>query len=324
MAYTCVFCESDLPDRRFTAREMMFGMRDKFEYIECSRCKSLQIATIPDASEVSKYYPPDYYSFATTSQKIGVRTRVRLQLRRHVARQLVGMNDPLGWAILKLTDRKPEALESIKAAKIDRSDAILDVGCGAGSLLDTLALIGFKNLLGIDPFIQGDLQTTNGVSIIKSTLDNVQGSFDAIMLHHSLEHVPDPIGTVAKARKILRPDGVCLLRLPTTSSDVWEKYGVDWVELDAPRHFAIPSRDGMKALAELTGFRLERVLDDTTGFEFWASELYKRDIPLNEGRRRSDQVFPFDRKAMRTFDALAKDANRRGRAGRTAFILRAA
>jgi hypothetical protein len=60
---------------------------------------------------------------------------------------------------------------------------VLDVGCGDSALLSQFAKCGFKDLVGIDPFVQSDAMTSNEVPILKRRLIDVQGSFDLIMFH---------------------------------------------------------------------------------------------------------------------------------------------
>ena len=56
----CRACGRDAVFRLFAAREMLFGLRHRFEYGECPHCGSLQIRQIP--ANLSDYYPADYYS----------------------------------------------------------------------------------------------------------------------------------------------------------------------------------------------------------------------------------------------------------------------
>jgi hypothetical protein len=64
------------------------------------------------------------------------------------------------------------------------------------------------------------------------------------------------------------------------SSKVWEEYGTDWVELDAPRHLYLHSLKSIKLLAKEEDFELVDFFCDSTELEFWGSEQYRRDIPL--------------------------------------------
>ena len=57
----CKVCGSDIDNKKFIIREMMFGLRDEFSYFECAKCGCLQITEIP--KNIEKYHPLNYYSF---------------------------------------------------------------------------------------------------------------------------------------------------------------------------------------------------------------------------------------------------------------------
>ena len=44
------------------------------------------------------------------------------------------------------------------------------------------------------------------------------------------------------------------------------------VQLDPPRYLTVFSREGMERLCADVGLTIERVQDDSTAFQFWASE----------------------------------------------------
>jgi len=56
---SCRICGNDEGNKKYIAKEMMYGFRDEFEYMKCSNCGCLQLVNIPD--DLSKYYPNDYY-----------------------------------------------------------------------------------------------------------------------------------------------------------------------------------------------------------------------------------------------------------------------
>src|SRR5213075_2198570 len=93
---------------------------------------------------------------------------------------------------------KNEAVESVARARIGRDAAILDVGCGSGDLLRLLHALGFKNLTGVDPFLAADLTTPEGIKIWKKELGQMPGSFQVLMLHHSFEHMTEPVAVLAQ------------------------------------------------------------------------------------------------------------------------------
>ncbi len=100
------------------------------------------------------------------------------------------------------------------------------------------------------------------------------------MFHHSFEHIQDPLKTLKYVSKLLSGEGTCLLRTPTTSSYAWNYFKTDWVHLDAPRHFFIQSIDSIKILATNAGLNIKDIIYDSTEVQFWGSEQYMCDIPL--------------------------------------------
>jgi len=73
-----------------------------------------------------------------------------------------------------------------------------------------------------------------------------------------------------------------MIRLPVVNGEVWRSYRSDWVQLDAPRHYYLHSERSFKLLAEQAGLQVASITYDSTAFQFWGSEMYRRDIPLME------------------------------------------
>ena len=60
-----------------------------------------------------------------------------------------------------------------------------------GTLIAELAEMGFSNVLGADPYIAEDIVRPSGARILKCEADKIEGQFDVVMMHHSLEHIWD-------------------------------------------------------------------------------------------------------------------------------------
>jgi SAM-dependent methyltransferase len=307
----CRICGAQGPHKVHHARELMHGTRDKFDYFECASCKTVQIFTVPAAATLARHYPKDYYSFEAR-QKNWLARWIVTQRDRHV----LGLASIGGAWIGRF--RQDPVLQVLAKAGLKPADRILDVGCGAGRLLDRLARAGFSNLMGIDPLILQDTRTSSGVHIKKTLLAQVIGTFDVIMFNHSLEHVTDPVAVLKDAAKRLATDGRVLVRVPTPSSDAWQIYGIDWVQLDAPRHIVLPSREGAAIMAQQAGLAVKDVIDDSGTFQFTGSEQYRRDIPLRE----RNTLFSEDDLARFAERAAALNALHRG--DQAMFVMKAA
>ena len=318
----CRLCRATGPHQSFAVREMMFGTREQFQYFSCAACDTLQIHSPLSGEELGRHYPADYYSYETSQQPKFLRWLTtkydRSELRTGggvfaaaIAALPTGVRLALG-----------DAIRAIGQFGLGRDARILDVGCGSGALLDRLSRAGFTNVTGADPFLARDCTTPEGVSLVKSHLHEVAGSFDLIMFNHSLEHVSDPVATLKDARDKLSDSGICLVRLPTTSSEAWTTYGSDWFQIDAPRHIVIPSRQGMALAAEAVGLRVDHTSDDSSVAQFIGSEAYRRDIPLTELTSLQSLLKLFGARQIWGWDRRAARLNRQGRGDQTGFVLR--
>jgi SAM-dependent methyltransferase len=269
----CKICGNKEHNKNFKVKEMMFGYRETFDYIECNSCGCLQISEMP--KDMSKYYPSHYYS----KKAISPINKAKSFLRNHRTIFDVTGKGIFG-AILSKIFLSPIIFNHIRKANINLESKILDVGCASGRVLYILRDAGFKNLLGVDPYIKSDLKYSNGLNILKKFINDIEIKFDLILFNHSFEHIPNPIETLIKVSELLSKDGICLIRTPIASSYAWKKYGSNWVQIDAPRHFFIYTIDSIEILSQKCGLKIKEVIYDSTELQFWGSEQYAKDIPL--------------------------------------------
>ena len=271
----CRICGSERAHKVHQAREMMYGTRDVHSYIECGDCGCLQIEHIP--VDMGRYYGANYYSFNQPTKS-------------HLRRWLASQRDRyavLGSGVVGriLNSKSPTSqfdfLQPIQDS-ITEGTRVLDVGCGAGQLLRSLRSAGMTNVIGVDPFLDSDIEVSGQCLVRKANLGDMVGPFDLIMLHHSFEHMPEQQGTLQAVNSLLSPDGICLVRVPLVSSKAWRQYGVNWVQLDAPRHFYLHTSNSLTLVAERAGFECFDIRYDSGAFQFWGSEQYVRDIPLRD------------------------------------------
>lgn len=317
----CRICGNRVGNQEYTAREMMFGLRHTFPYVECSQCGCLQLLTIP--AEMGPYYPSGYYSFERapeTPSPPGARGYLRMLRDRYA----ISRRGLVGRLLFEVSPRN-DLLPFLAPLRLRLTARILDVGSGSGLYLLQLRAAGFKQVTGVDPFIASDIHYDSGVTIVKSTIFDMKGKWDLIMFNHSYEHISEPVETLQRCAGLLAPGGCCLLRIPTVSSYAWQHYRTNWVQLDAPRHFFLYSVAALEIVASRTGLRIADVVYDSTGFQFWGSEQYVQDIPLLSERSYLKQPGAvFSESDILKFEEQAKRLNASKQGDQAAFYLRKA
>ena len=274
--YECKICGNFKGNKNYNVREMQFGMRDEFIYCECNNCGCLQLVNPPE--NLSKYYPENYFSFSLAKGNI-----LKEKLNSYRDNYLMGGNSVIG-KILSLKLEEPTYINWMKKAGVNLNSTILDAGCGAGKLLYRMGSAGFKNLTGIDMFIDTDIQYKNGVKIIKKNLFEIDQRYDLVMMHHSLEHMDDQHVVFNHLNKIIKKGKMLLVRIPVCSSKAWKTYRENWFALEAPRHYFNHSEKSIALLAEKYGFEKKDISYDSRSIQFWGSEQYRKDIPLTDER----------------------------------------
>jgi SAM-dependent methyltransferase len=311
----CKICsfKSDL-HKRVIAKEMMFGMKDEFNYFECINCQCLQIEVLP--TNIAHYYPNNYYSLNKTEGKRfrgfkGAYYRFRNNasfFRNNFFFKILHFFSP----IIKL--------QSFHNLGITTKSRVLDVGCGSGDFfIYPFKEMGFTDVIGCDPFINEDITYENGLHVYKTNVFGMKGKWDLIIYNHSFEHLPDPFENLVKVNELLSDNGICLIRTPTLPCQAWEKYGVNWFQLDAPRHFYIQSPASLKLMCDKAGFAIERITYDSTCYQFLASEGYSKGIPL-VAQKHTGSISKKLKKIR--LNLLAQKLNKLGLGDQAVFILR--
>lgn len=277
----CRICGNAINNSVYTLKEMLMGSRDEFSYFQCSNCGCLQIESYPE--DVFKYYTKNYYSYSDIDTNNNAIDSFRRKIKKFMLFGKSGIRQQIRSSIVNNSSSSILVILCHFARFHLESDAkILDVGCGAGHLLYELHQLGYRDLTGVDPFIESRNDSINGLRILKKDLQLVDGCFDFIMLNHSLEHMQNQADQMKKIAMLLNRHGVCMLRIPIASSYAWEHYKENWVQLDAPRHFYLHTANSIQTLAANAGLEIIGEVHDSTSFQFTWSELYAKNISVNE------------------------------------------
>ncbi len=305
-------------------REMMFGLREIFDYFRCAGCGCLQLDAVP--ADLGRHYPDNYYSYGNMLDEP---PSLWLASKRKWFRPAM-LKHQLGWGglmgrLLCVFKNGPEFPAWLRFLErpVPLNSRVLDVGCGSGRNLLELRDCGFTNLLGADPFIKESVTYPGDVQVRKCRLEEVEGKFSLITFHHVFEHLENPVATLQQARQKLTADGQIMIRIPLSDSLAAEKYQENWVDLDAPRHITLQTRRSMEVLAQKAGMKIVRVSYDSTEFQFLGSEQYLMNIPLVDPR----SFFPeaknnvFTAEQVTKFAAESAQLNAEQQGDQAAFVL---
>lgn len=137
---------------------------------------------------------------------------------------------------------------------------LLEIGCGAGTLLHELTQRGFAcEALETSPSALAIARHVNGNKVVfhQSAQAHWEGKFDYLLAFEVLEHIEDDPAALAAWHSWIKPGGVMLMSVPAhmhmwTASDVWAG------------HFRRYERAELIDLVSSSGFNVEHC--ETYGF----------------------------------------------------------
>lgn len=159
---------------------------------------------------------------------------------------------------------------------LERGSRVLDLGAGEGRLAQALAGAGHR-VTAVEPFRR--VRTVPGVTDVQERIGALElpdRSFDAAVLWHVLEHLPEPLAALEQVRRWLVPGGRVLVGVPNLASLQSRLGGERWFHLDPQRHVVHFTPPGLVSLLERAGFsdvRRRPVLVDQALAGMWMTLL---------------------------------------------------
>jgi len=149
-------------------------------------------------------------------------------------------------AFRRLATRRTVAAR-IRKLDFPRSGSVLDFGCGSGRTLETL-----KAILGSSfTYFGCDIKDARQPAIRDFTqfvepndLDRFEEKFDVVNSSQSIEHVEDPVSTIALLVRLLKPGGVLLLDTPNAANA--KRFGERWGGWHSPHHCCVLSKHALE------------------------------------------------------------------------------
>ena len=308
----CPICNHDKDNQIFNIKEMQMGLREEFEYVECSNCGCLFIKEIPE--DIGKYYDSDYAPHKHEDNYLD-----------KFSKKLMGMYISNNAFIKLIFDKRVSITTKFWNSLVDKkfvnlNSQILDVGCGDGNFLNILKKGGFKNLTGIDLFIDSE-NILDGITIYKSSLEDFKSNkkFDLIVSNHSFEHMDNQLINLQCFENLVKKDGTIVIRIPIKSDFFWKTYGVNWYQIDAPRHFFLHTIESFKILCSKTNLKIVDIICDSYDYCMINCEKYSRDISTRDEKW---STFELDKNTRDNIKKKTYELNVNTGADQAIFVLR--
>lgn len=147
---------------------------------------------------------------------------------------------------------------------------VLDIGCGFG---ETLAYHRDRGCevhgVEVDRNI-ARVAEAFGFDVRVGLFDAAHyapASFDYVTMDQVIEHMTEPVATLAAVRTVLRSGGSLVLATPNAASIAASVFGKCWINWHAPYHLHFFSVASLRIAAERAGLQIER-LETVTSSEW--------------------------------------------------------
>jgi SAM-dependent methyltransferase len=209
----CNVCNSSQSEILFQAQDYEHGIPGTWTIVRCSACGLVAQDPLPAPTEIASFYPASYSAYNSDTIISWMSEAVFAQDARRISRLM------------------------------PKGACILDVGCGNGRALLAMRRWGFRRLAGLEiDAAAAQRARESGLDVRCGELSNTDfpdGSFDLIRMGHVIEHVLDPMATLHRAYRLLKPGGILMGETPNTDCldcRIFKKY---WGPLHIPRHIFI-------------------------------------------------------------------------------------
>lgn len=147
-----------------------------------------------------------------------------------------------------------------------KTNRLLDVGFGGGSMLDAAARAGWA-VDGVEISARAvELVRRRHPTVARGAIEEAHypdGRFDVVIASELIEHLNDPLAFLAHVHRILRPGGLLWATTPHGRGITARVLGSGWSVISPADHLQLFSVSGVRTLLGRAGFRRSRV--DTHG-----------------------------------------------------------
>jgi 2-polyprenyl-3-methyl-5-hydroxy-6-metoxy-1,4-benzoquinol methylase len=139
---------------------------------------------------------------------------------------------------------------------------IIDIGAWYGDFLLVAKERGWK-VVGVEPNkeVAKAVRQRYKIEMVVGTVIDAIGryskeTFDVVTMFHVLEHIVNPVGYISNVSRILKPDGLLVIRTPNINAILFSILRKHWGHLALPVHLYFYSSKTLTELLEKSGFQI--------------------------------------------------------------------
>lgn len=241
----CDLCGGSSFRKVLETPDLAEGIPGRFSLARCS-CGLAFLDPRPKPASIHRVYPAtyDYHVDASPSRLA------------HWQRLAGAAAPPRSW-LARLYVHFAQNVAFHRVPGYQGEGRLLDVGCGSGAFLDTMAALGWRTH-GVDAVPAAAQSAARKGHTVRvggaDALEFPDASFDLVYMSHVLEHVFSPRRALAEALRVLKPGGSLMLAVPNYGSIQARLFGRYWAALDLPRHLYQFNRPTLERYLREAGF----------------------------------------------------------------------
>ncbi len=174
----------------------------------------------------------------------------------------------------------PRPETEIFISKFVRSGNVVDVGCGSGGhvlrLPEDTVPYGVEISKGLAAQADELFRSKGGYCVHAPSVQGLQqfdsGMFDGAMLNSYLEHETQPLEVLQEVKRVLKPDGLAVVKVPNFGSLNAKVMRASWCGIRLPDHVNYFTEHSLSDMASKAGLsaKFPRLANLPTNDNFWA------------------------------------------------------
>lgn len=295
----CPICDSKKTKHSFTLPDRLHNTPGEFSYHLCNSCKSVFQNPMVIQEDLHLCYPSEYSPYNLKREVPDVDfdnlpdTTFRSNLRKAIVdkikgKKVTGLTGKLGSLMAKNAFFRERAFYGLVIDELlpkgSGEQFALDLGCGAGWLMEKLKKVGW-NVEGLE-WNENAAQMAREVTKCNvfagdfREVDIPRNKYHLIVLSHVFEHFSDPKEALIRLRELLADGGKIVMFYPNSQSFSAKWHKTDWFAWEVPRHLIMPAPKAVKSLAKEVNFSEAKVFTRAyySSVQWQSSVAYKKNV----------------------------------------------